>query len=203
MQLWKFTPQLSSKLIKLAVDFENNLTDVLFYPDVLISYPLVKDFANFYVGATGDLYLNSFQNFTDQNPFVSPTLFMTQTNEQYNAFAGLSGKIGSDVSFDFKASYRSVEDQALFLRNNSKSNGAIPVLLAPPLRGFEYGNSFSVVYDDIETIRFSAEIEMMLSKRFTLGVNAAYNNYTLTNQLRAWNLPELEAGSTLRYKQDK
>lgn len=187
----------------LTVDFENKFTDVLFYPDVFITYPLVLNFADLYVGAGGDLQMNSFQSFTDQNPFVSPTLFMTQTNEQYNLFGGLSGKIGTDVSFDIKGSYKSVEDQALFVRNNSKSDGTTSVVNSISLRGFEYGNSFSVLYDDIETISLSAELEMMLSKRFTFGVNGAYYNYTLTNQQRPWNLPEIEGGATMRYKHDK
>lgn len=186
-----------------STDFENSLTDILAYPDVQFTYPLIRDFLDLYVGATGDLTMNSFQSFTEENPFVSPTLFMTQTNEQYNAFGGISGKIGSDLSFDIKGSYRSVKDQALFVRNNSKSDGsgatANPILL----RGFEYGNSFSVLYDDIKTISLSAEIEMMLSKRLTFGVNGAYYNYSLTNQVRAWNLPEIEGGATLRYKHDK
>ncbi len=187
----------------LSVDGENSLTNVLFYPDVQISHPLVSNFVDLYAGVDGDLYLNSFQSFSDKNPFVSPTLFMTQTNEQYNLFGGLSGKVGSDVSFDIRASYKSVEDQPLFIRNNSKSNGTISIANSVPLRGFEYGNSFSVIYDDIETISLSAEIEMMLSKRFTLGANATYYNYTLTNQQRPWNLPESEAGATMRYQKEK
>ena len=32
-------------------------------------------------------------------------------------------------------------------------------------RGFEYGNSFSVLYDDIETISIAAEIEMAIREK--------------------------------------
>lgn len=197
-----FNIKLGSKIVG-AFDLENSLTDFLLYPDVEISYPLVSNFIDLYAGVDGDLYANSFQRFSNQNPFVSPTLFMTQTNEQYNLFGGLSGKIGSDLSFNIRGSFKSVEDQPLFFRNNSKSTGTNSIVGGTPLRGYEYGNSFSVIYDDIETITLSGEIEMMLSKRFTFGVNASYYNYSLTNQLRAWNLPDIEAGATMRYERNK
>lgn len=196
-----FTFKIGTKAF-LAFDVENSITDFLMYPDISISTPLVPNFASIYAGVDGGLTLNSFNNFTTQNPFVSPTLFLTQTNEQYNFYGGLKGAINSTVSFDVKASYKSVEDQPLFFRNNSKSDGN-PMGVNQQLRGFEYGNSFSVIYDDIETISLTAEIEMMLSKEFSFGANAAYYNYTLTNQQKPWNLPNFEAGATLRYKKEQ
>ena len=186
----------------LAMDLENSLTDFLIYPDVQVTYPLVSKLVNIYAGAGGDLHMNSFRSLSQENPFVSPTLFLTTTNEQYNLFGGLNGKFSSDVSFDLRTSYASNEDQALFVRNNSKSDGTFDPF-ATPLLGFEYGNSFGVLFDDITTLSIFGELEVDVTKRLVVGGNVQFNSYTTTNQQEAWNLPELEGAIFGKYKNDK
>jgi hypothetical protein len=199
---WKdFNIKLGTK-VYLAMDLENSFTDFLAYPDVQVTYPLVSKLANIYVGAGGDLHMNSFRSLSKDNPFVSPTLFLATTNEQYNLFGGLNGKFSSDVSFDLKASYKSEEDKALFVRNNSKSNGVFDPF-ATPFLGFEYGNSFGVVYDDVTTLSIFGELEVDVTKRLVVGGNVQFNSYTTTVQREAWNLPELEGAVFGRYKNDK
>ena len=187
--------------IYLTSDIENSLTDVLAYPDIEISYPLISGLLNLYTGAGGDLHMNSFQSFSEQNPFVSPTLFLTQTNEQYNLFGGITGTVYSNISFNLKASYKSDEDHALFLRNNSKSNGIFNATTS--LLGYEYGNSFNVFYDDISTLSIFGEIEIAATKRVVIGANIQSNSYTTTFQQEAWNLPKLEGAIFGKYKNDK
>jgi|TARA_B110000503_G_scaffold81272_1_gene124328 hypothetical protein len=187
--------------IYLTSDIENSLTDVLAYPDIEISYPLISGLLNLYTGAGGDLHMNSFQSFSEQNPFVSPTLFLTQTNEQYNLFGGITGTVSSNISFNLKASYKSDEDHALFLRNNSKSNGIFNATTS--LLGYEYGNSFNVFYDNISTLSIFGEIEIAATKRVVIGANIQSNSYTTTFQQEAWNLPKLEGAIFGKYKNDK
>ena len=193
----KLSIKLGSK-IYLTSDIENNLTDILAYPDLEITYPVITNLINLYAGAGGDLYMNSFQKFSEQNPFVSPTLFLTQTNEQYNLFGGINGTISSNISFNVKASYKSDEDHALFVRNNSKSNGVFNA--STSLLGYEYGNSFNVFYDDISTLSIFGEIEIDASKRFSIGATIQTNSYSTTFQQEAWNLPKIEGTIYGKYK---
>ena len=193
----KLSIKLGSK-IYLTSDIENSLTDILAYPDLEITYPVITNLINFYAGAGGDLHMNSFQKFSEQNPFVSPTLFLTQTNEQYNLFGGINGTISSNISFNVKASYKSDEDHALFVRNNSKSNGIFNA--STSLLGYEYGNSFNVFYDDISTLSIFGEIEVDASKRFSIGATIQTNSYTTTFQQEAWNLPKIEGAIYGKYK---
>lgn len=193
----KLSIKLGSK-IYLTSDIENSLTDILAYPDLEITYPVIPNLINFYAGAGGDLYMNSFQKFSEQNPFVSPTLFLTQTNEQYNLFGGINGTISSNISFNVKASYKSDEDHALFVRNNSKSNGVFNT--STSLLGYEYGNSFNVFYDDISTLSIFGEIEIDASKRFSIGATIQTNSYSTTFQQEAWNLPKIEGAIYGKYK---
>ena len=72
----------------------------------------------FYAGAIGDLQQNTYKDFVDGNPFVSPTLDIKPTNELYDVNAGLKGKLASTVSYDIKASYIYDENKALFKSND-------------------------------------------------------------------------------------
>ena len=193
----KLSIKLGSK-IYLTSDIKNSLTDILAYPDVEITYPVITNLINFYAGAGGDLHMNSFQKFSEQNPFVSPTLFLTQTNEQYNLFGGINGTLSSNISFNVRASYKSDEDRALFVRNNTKSSGVFDA--STSLLGYEYGNSFNVFYDDISTLSIVGEIEFDASKRLSIGATIQTNSYTTTFQQEAWNLPKIEGAIYGKYK---
>lgn len=184
--------------IYLSSDIENSLTDILAYPDIEISHPLNSGLLNIYTGASGELHMNSFQSLSTLNPFVSPTLFLTQTNEQYNLFGGINGTLSSNISFNLKANYKKDEDHALFIRNNSKSNGEFSNSIA--LQGYEYGNSFGVFYDDISTFSIFAELEIAASKKIQLGGNLQMNSYTTTFQQIAWNLPKIEGAIFGKYQ---
>ena len=193
--------KLGSK-VYLSIDPENSLTDFLAYPDIQVTYPLISKTINVYVGAGGDLHMNSFRSLSDQNPFISPTIFMTTTNEQYQLFGGIKGTFSSNVSFDIRASYKSEEDKALFIRNNSKTNGVFDDS-SNPLLGFEYGNSFDLTYDDISTLSIFAELGVDVSKRIVAGGTVQFNSYTTTLQQTAWNLPELRGTIFGKYRNDQ
>lgn len=191
--------KLGAKLV-LALDTENSLTHFLMYPDFQISYPILKNVANMYIGANGDLHNNSYKSFTDINPYVSPTLQVTQTNERYSLFAGVNGKVNQNISYNTRISYTDEEDKALFISNNSKSDGTTALYNGVQLLGYEYGNSFSVLYDNIKTLGLFGELEYEYSKKLSFGGNTTFNFYTTTQQDFAWNLPSLTGGFFTKYK---
>ena len=194
----KFNFRIGTKLY-FTSDLENKANQLYVYPDININYPLFENYVNMYVGAGGDLNTNTIKSFTDENPYISPTQFITQTNKKYDFFGGLNGKLTSNISYDVKASYSDEDEKALFVRNNSKSNGTNTV----GLLGYEYGNSFSVVYDDIKTLSFSGEVTVDVSRNLVVGANGEFNSYTLTNQAEAWNLPTMNAEVFANYKTTK
>jgi len=200
---WRdFDIKMGTKLF-FSADTQNKRYDFFIYPDVHISYPVLKDYVTMFVGSSGDLYTNSYQNLTDKNPYISPTQFITQTNEKYSFYGGFSGKISKNVAFNIKGSYKNEEDKPLFVRNNSKSNGTFSSIAGVDLTGYEYGNSFSVFYDDVQTITGFAELEIDISKRTSIGVHFQYDAFTLRNQQEAWNLPTVQGAFFGKYKNDK
>lgn len=186
-----------------SLDSENDATNVFLLPDLLIQKSIYKSYVNIYGGFSGDLHTNSYKSFVDENPYVSPSLFITQTLESSNLFVGFNGKINNNLSYNIKASSITEEDKPLFIRNNSKSNGTNNTVNGNTLKGYEYGNSFNVYYDDVKTSSIFTEIEYDYSTKLTFGAQGTYNIYTVENALEKWNLPTIEASFFGKYKVNK
>ncbi len=168
------------------------------YPKVTASYILIDQVLTVYAGALGGLHQNTYNSFANENPFVSPTLNIKRTDEQYNAFVGFKGKLASNVGYNFKGFYKSEKDKPLYKLNPTKTEGNIIVT-----KGYEAGNSFQVLYDDIKTIGGFAEVSVDFSKELKFGGNIEINSYSIDNQAEAWNLPTLKASAFANYNQDK
>ncbi len=197
-----FSIKYGAKFI-VSLDAENKATNFFVFPELHVSSSIIKDYLNGYGGFTGGLHTNTYKSFTEENPFVSPTLFMTQTAEKSNLFLGIKGKINNSFNFNLKVSAKNEEDKPLFLRNNSKSDGTNQIVNGNSIRGYEYGNSFGVFYDDIKTTTLFAEIAYDFTKRITFEANIQQDNYTVTNALEPFNLPSLQASFIAKYKSEK
>jgi hypothetical protein len=169
-----------------------------FYPNITASYNISEEALIAYAGVIGDLQQNSYENFVYENPFVSPTLYIQRTNQQYNAYAGIKGLLNSKIRFNLKAAYISEKDKPLYKLNPSLTDGSNEVN-----EGYEAGNSFQVIYDDVNTIYFNAEIIFDLWEEFKFGGNIDFNSYSLKNEEQAWNLPLMKTTLLAKYTRKK
>lgn len=163
------------------------------YPDITAQLNIIEDVLEFFGGATGGLLQNTYREAVQHNPFVSPDLMLMPTSQQLNGHAGLKGKFSSAVTFNLKGAYLIAKSQPLF-RNNAFD------LTSVDSRGFDYGNSFSYVYDDINTLELRGEVKADFNKNSSLTLGAQFNDYNTTNEQQAWNLPSIQfnAGLDLR-----
>jgi len=175
------TVDLGVKIVYLN-DTELSDNQFLIYPNFEASYRLVDEILIAYGGVVGDLIQNSYYDFANENPFVSPTLFITPTDQSYKGFLGLKGKLSNNVSYNIKGNYISENNKALFKANIARENAT---------ENYEYGNSFNVVYDDVTTFSVAGELNIDVNRNFTLGIKGEYFNYTSENEAEAWNLPDI------------
>ena len=173
---------------------QNNNSDnkLYIYPQIKASYKLVGDLMVAYAGAEGTLKQNSYADFVGQNPFVSPTLGVTPTSQQYDIYVGLKGKLASSVTYNLRGSYMAEDDRAFFAANNVQAIATD----ATELQGYQYGNSFGTIYDNLKTISFFGELKADFSNTVRFGINGTYFNYS-TDQSEAWNLPSIKVGANL------
>ncbi|MGX7668393.1 TonB-dependent receptor [Flavobacterium pedocola] len=169
----------------------NEASDNKFYifPQVKASYKLVGDIMIAYAGAEGTLKQNTFADFAGENKFVSPTLAIAPTNQQYDVYVGMKGKLANTVTFNVRGSYMAEDDKAFFVANQYETANTNK-------EGYTYGNSFGVVYDNLTTISVFGELKMDFSKNASFGINGTFNSFT-TDQAEAWNLPSLKIGANL------
>ena len=187
-----FSLNLGVKLVY-GLDIENSDSNFYIYPAVKASYRLLDDMAIVYGGVEGDLKQNSYYGFVEENPFVSPTLTILPTDKQYDGYVGLKGQLLPNLSYNVKASYTAENRRPLYKLNpqNTARNDE---------KGYYYGNSFDVFYDDIKTIGVFGELNVDVNRNFTLGVNAEYFNYNTETDNPAWNLPELTGSLFMDYQ---
>ncbi len=176
-------------------DLEHKNTDYFAYPNVTASVKLVDDVLILVAGVTGDLEQNSYKDFANENPYVSPTLNILQTDQQYKAFAGTKGKIASNIGYNFNVSHSSEKNKPFFIQNQTKTDGNIPVEKA-----YEAGNSFGVVYDNVKTLGFFGEITIDASKEFNFTGTVNYAHHTVETLLEAWNTPTMTATISADYQ---
>ena len=160
------------------------------YPKANASLKVVGDFMIFYLGIDGDLQQNSYRDFTNENPFVSPTLAIAPTDRQFDVYAGLKGKLANSVSYTVRGSVINEKNKALFIANNYNESIVIQEM-------YQYGNSFGLTYDTLRTFRFFGELKADFTKNIAVGVNATFNTYSQENEKEAWNLPQFQLGANI------
>ncbi len=179
-----------------GMDMEKSESNFYIYPAVTASYRLLDDNVIVYGGIEGELRQNSYYDLVEENPFVSPTLDIQPTDSQYDAYVGLKGQLLPNLSYNIKGSYTAENRRPLFKLNpqNSFRNDE---------KGYYYGNSFEVFYDDIKTLGLFGELNVDVNRNFTLGINAEVYEYDTETDNPAWNLPNIKGSLFMDYQIDE
>src|SRR6218665_28706 len=169
---------------------ESGESKFFIYPQVTGSFKVVGDLMIFYAGIEGTLHQNSYSDFVQENFFVSPTLGVAPTDQKYDIYAGLKGKLASSVSYNIRGSYKNEDGKAMFKSNGYDDSSANS-------DGYTFGNSFGVVYDRVKTVSFFGELKADFSKNISFGINGTFSSYSTDTQSEAWNLPGIKLATTL------
>ncbi len=176
-----------------GLDTERSDSNFYIYPAVTASYRLLDEVAIVYGGIEGELRQNSYYGFVEDNPFVSPTLTIVPTDRQYDAYLGLRGQLLPNLSYNIKGSYTAENRRPLFKLNPQNT-------FRTDEKGYYYGNSFEVFYDDIKTIGVFGELNVDVNRNFTLGINAEIYDYDTETDNPAWNLPNIKGSLFMDYQ---
>lgn len=162
-----------------------NQTDNNFYiyPQIQASYRVVGDLMIAYAGAEGTLKQNSYADFVNENPFISPNQAIVPTDKQYDIYVGLKGKLADNIAYNIRGSYMNEKSRALYstMYNMANTN----------TEGYAFGNSMYILYDDIKTIGFFGELKADINKNFSAFINGSFNSYSTEWEQEAWYLPNI------------
>ncbi len=179
-----------------GVDTENSDNNFYIYPAVTASYRLLDEVAIAYGGIEGQLKQNSYYEYVADNPYVSPTLNIMPTDQQYDAYIGLRGQLLPNLSYNIKGSYTAENRKPLFKLNPQNT-------FRDDEKGYYFGNSFEVFYDDVKTLGIFGELNVDVNRNFTFGVSAEVYDYDTETDNPAWNLPNLKGSLFMDYQIDE
>jgi hypothetical protein len=174
------------------MDSEQNKTEFYAYPHIEARYAVVNSIVVAYAGIKGDLHQNTYHDFVQANPFVSPTLDIRPSSTPYNVFVGTKGKLSQTIGYDIHGSFAREQDKALF-RTQLIKNYSTP-------NNYNRGNSFRVVYDDVDVFTVSGALEADMSQKLSVRLKGALYNYSSDLEPSVWNLPDFEASLFLEYQ---
>jgi hypothetical protein len=180
-------------------DLENKKSKLYLYPDINVDFVMIDELLNLYGGFTGGITQNSYRSITLENPFVSPTLTIKPTSNTFRLFAGLKGKLTSTISYNLNASYAQEKDKLLFRSNKNLTDGTTTLVT----NGYQAGNSFYTLYDNVTTIGLFGEISASLLTSLEAGGSLAINSYAMNIEEEAWNLPPFVATIFASYTIEK
>ena len=176
-------------------DTENNENKLYIYPNITATYRVVSEVVIAYGGIEGGLIQNTYHKFANENPFVSPTLGIRPTDKQYDAYIGLKGKLSNHMSYNISGRYMAERFKALYKSNTIRNNGFS--------EDYHYGNSFGIVYDDVDTYSIAGELSVDVNRNFTMSLKGEYFGYSQSEEAEAWNLPDFKASLFMDYQIDE
>lgn len=164
------------------------------YPNITASFRIIDELMIAFGGLEGGLKQISYYDLAQENPFLSPTLYISPTDQKYNLSVGLKGKLSNSISYSVGGYYMNENDKALYTSN--------PVFVEAT-EDYQYGNSFGIVHDDVKTFSFVGELNVDVNRNFKLGAKAEYFSYSSNSEAEAWNLPDLKASLFMDYQIDE
>lgn len=179
-------------------DLEREESDFKFYPNITASFNVVQDVLVLLAGVEGDIKQNTYNKLTQGNSFLSPTLDIRQTDMPYRAYFGAKGKFSSTMGFSFNVSYADEKNKPLYKQNTTMTDGSLPVSF-----GYQLGNSFHVIYDDVTTLGLEGALTLDVTQHLNFGLALNYNNYSTSNEDEVWNLPSFTGTFQADYTAEK
>jgi len=159
------------------------VTKARFYPVAEARLELIPGALKLYAGFTGNMERTSMQNITEQNLYISSVMPWNYTYEKFKIYGGFQSNISKSLNFNGSITSGTYENYPLFITDTSA------YLL----------NSFTLLYDNISTVKLKGELEFVKSAHLRLGLNGTYTHYKTGDQEYAWYKPAYEFEFTGRY----
>jgi hypothetical protein len=167
---------------KIAIATGTNI-QVRFYPVAEARLQLIPNALKLYAGFTGSMERTSLQSITEQNLFISSVVPWKYEYERFKIYGGFESNISRSFNFNGSISSSTYENYPLFVTDTSAS------LL----------NSFTLLYDNISTVKLKGELEYVKTAHLRLGLTGTYTHYKTGDQEYAWYKPAYEFEFSGRY----
>ena len=170
----------------IGIDIPNQISnnaEFHIYPDMELNANLFDGIFAPYVGITGGLERNSFKTLARENAFLLSSVQLLNSSKSYEFFGGFRGSLTSKIAFNLGVKLGKTKNDALFVTDTT----------------FSQDNRFDVVYDDITTTNFVAQLAYLDGEKLRIYLNGDYYLYKTTNQIEAWYKPDFKITTSATY----
>lgn len=149
---------------------------------------------NFYGGVNGGVQLNSYASFLQMNPYLVSDQILHPTNTKLGFYFGLKGDVDETLKYDVNAGFATIENEAFF-----KGNNLFDISSTAERKPYDFMNTFSVVYDNVEKQHVNASVSYFPLENLALDANARFEKYAPETLTESWYKPLLRADLGAKY----
>ncbi|NQT77923.1 MAG: hypothetical protein HQ565_09435 [Bacteroidetes bacterium] len=153
------------------------------YPVIKAEAGLLEEMLVVYAGIDGGLSKTSFYGLSSENPFINSVLPLEFTNNKFEVFGGIKGRVTEIIDFNIGLRHASVDNLPLFVSDT----------------GSVIENTFGVIYDDAGIFRASGELGFRSKSDFGIILRAGFYSYSMKNEEKAWQKPNMDASIEAYY----
>lgn len=136
-------------------------------------------------GLIGRFIKNNYQNLSDINPYLAPSLYQKNTRE-IEAYGGLKASIGKHFNFSAKAGFVHYTNLPFFINDTT---------IGSDLKSFKVSNESKVT-----DLRIHGDMSFISQDKFTVTGGLTFNGYTgMKDNAKAWGTIPLEINASLRW----
>lgn len=199
----RFQPWLKYKgkkwITSIGVDLSEHLSaknKFYFYYKIEFNYNVADYILVPFAGIRGGLDRNSYKTLSDVNPFVKPETAtdVLPTDRKYEAYGGLRGSLSSSVAYKLQVSYARLNNMPFFVNDTVTGVPDVYELLQ---------NRFRVVYDTVNHLCLSGELNFQKTEKMQLILKGEYNYFEMRNQLYPWHKPRMKLTASMKYNLKK
>jgi hypothetical protein len=169
-----------------------DISNFYFYPRANLDIIIIEDVLVPFIGLSGELQKNSYQQTFAENQFIKPGLSLKNTSSNLIAYGGLKGNINSILRFRADVSYTVFKNFHFFVNDTVTITPLLPM-----------ENQFTAVYDDINLITYHGQVALQPSESLELVVDGKYMDYKTFDELKPWHKPDFTIGLDATYKANK
>lgn len=179
-----YSVELGAGLAYIMGEF-NGIEDnsLLIYPQIKANVDLVPNIVQAYGGAVGGVQQKSYADMAEENPYVAPSLYLPPTKTGFDLYAGLKGKLYHNMSYNVRVNFKSEDNKGMSTLMPYDIN-------LQNKQGYNYGNSFVLIFDQVETLSFFGELRFDFGDKVKLGLSGELNNYTTETLKNVYHLPQ-------------
>lgn len=174
-----------SMTIGLNLNFKlDTVSKAYLFPFVEGKLKIIEDALTAHAGITGGLRRQSFDEMSNENPFVQSVLPLEYTRDKFTFYAGLRGRISSfvDISAHVKSSF--VENAYFFVNDFSQ----VPY------------NRFTLVHDNGKVLEFRADAQFRSAEKVTIKAFGEFVSWQLDSLKNAYHVPLMRIGTDITYQ---